>query len=158
MAFLRFEDGGPGLDYLLLTEEPMEVYLPRNHRLAAKRAIRLEEIQDETFLSISGNAMSASGRPPALRLAIDRYFKKSGVNIRPSHEVDNLGGIMSLIASTGGVALLPAYARTFLPRTVTNRPLSGATPKIDLSIGYRQSNVSPMLKLFLSRMEKLARL
>ena len=44
--------------------------------------------------------MSASGRPPALRLAIDRYFKKSGVNIKPSHEVDNLGGIMSLGSST----------------------------------------------------------
>jgi LysR family hca operon transcriptional activator len=157
VAFLRQGDGGRGLEYLLLTEEPLEVYLPKDHPLAARTAIGLQEIRGETFLSISGTAMSATGRPPALRLAIDRYFKKSGVNIKPSHEVDNLGGIMSLIASTGGVALLPAYARTFLPRTVTTRPLRGFTPKIDLSVGYRKANISPILKLFLSRVGKLAR-
>ncbi len=129
MAFLRQEDGGPGLEYLLLAEEPLEVYLPQGSSARRQDGIALQEIADETFLSISGTAMSASGRPPALRLAIDRYLKKSGVNIKPSHEVDNLGGIMSLIASTGGVALLPAYARTFLPRAVTTRPLRGFTPK-----------------------------
>jgi LysR family hca operon transcriptional activator len=157
VAFLRQEDGGPGLDYLLLIEEPLEVYLPKNHPLAAKTTIGLQEIAGETFLSISGTAMSASGRPPALRLAIDRYFKKSGITIKPSHEVDNLGGIMSLIVSTGGVAIMPAYARTFLPKAVTTRPLRGLAPKIDLSIGYRKANASAILKLFLSRVGKLAR-
>lgn len=156
VAFLRQEDGGPGLEYLLLGEEPLEVYLPKNHPLAKKTAISLQEVVGETFLSISGTAMSTSGRPPALRLAIDRYLKKSGVNIKPSHEVDNLGGVMSLIVSTGGVALLPAYAKTFLPSSVTTRPLRGLTPKIDLSVGYRQGNDSPVLKLFLSRINEYA--
>lgn len=157
VAFLRQEDGGPGLKYLVLIEEPLEVYLPKDHPLAAKKAIGLHDLKGETFLSISGTAMSASGRPPALRLAIDRFLKKSGVNIKPSHEVDNLGGIMSLIASTGGVALMPAYARTFLPGAVTTRPLRGFTPKIDLSVGYRKSNASPILKQFLAQIGKVAK-
>jgi LysR family transcriptional regulator, hca operon transcriptional activator len=156
VAFLRQEDGGPGLEYLLLGEEPLEVYLPKDHPLAKKTAVSLQEVAGETFLSISGTAMSTSGRPPALRLAIDRYLKKSGVNIKPSHEVDNLGGVMSLIVSTGGVALLPAYAKTFLPSAVTTRPLRGFTPKIDLSVGYREGNDSPVLKLFLSRIKEYA--
>jgi LysR family hca operon transcriptional activator len=67
----------------------------------------------ETYLSVSGSGISASGKQPALRLAIDRFMKQSGVEIRPSHEVDNLGGIMSLIVSTGGIAILPAYAKAF---------------------------------------------
>jgi LysR family hca operon transcriptional activator len=156
VAFLRREDGGAGLEYLLLTEEPLEIYLPRNHPLAKKAAIGLKELAGEIFLSIAGTAMGTSGRPPALRMAIDRYLKKSGVNIKPSHEVDNLGGIMSLIASTGGVALLPAYAKIFLPKSVTVRPLRGLTPRIDLSVGYREANASPVLKLFLSRITKHA--
>lgn len=156
VAFLRQEDGGPGLQYLLLSEEPLEIYLPKDHPLAKKKAVSLQEVAGETFLSISGTAMSTSGRPPALRLAIDRYLKKSGLNIKPSHEVDNLGGIMSLIVSTGGVALLPAYAKTFLPGSVTTRPLRGFTPKIDLSVGYREANDSPVLQLFLSRIKKHA--
>ena len=150
-AFLRREDGGPGLEYLTLVEEPLEVYLPKAHRLAGRNSVALRDLAKETFLSISGKAMNASGRPPALRLAIDRFFKRSGVEIRPSHEVDNLGGMMSLITSTGGVALLPAYARTFLTSTVTTRPLRGHAPKIDLSIGYRKANASPILKRFLTK-------
>ena len=62
---------------------------------------------------------------------------------------------MSLIASTGGVALLPLYARTFLPDAVITRPLEGLGPKIDLSVGYRKANNSPILKLFLSRIDEL---
>lgn len=62
---------------------------------------------------------------------------------------------MSLIASTGGVALLPVYANTFLPNSIITRPLKGAGPKIDLSIGYRRVNSSPVLKLFLSRVGEL---
>jgi LysR family hca operon transcriptional activator len=155
-AFLRREDGGPGLEYLLLAEEPLEVYLPKVHRLAARSTIALRDLARETFLSISGKAMSASGRPPALRLAIDRFFRKRGIEIRPSHEVDNLGSIMSLIASTGGLALLPAYARTFLPGAVTTRPLRGSAPTIDLSIGYRKANASPLLREFLAQVRKNA--
>jgi LysR family hca operon transcriptional activator len=83
---------------------------------------------------------------------------ESGVAIRPSHEVDNLDAIMSLIASTRGVAILPAYARIFLPNSVTMRPLRGFTPKIDLSVGYLRANDSPVLKLFVSRVGKLAKL
>jgi LysR family hca operon transcriptional activator len=151
VAFLRREDGGPGLEFSLLVEEPFEVYLPKEHPLAAQDAIGIQEIVGETFLSVSGTALGVSGRPPALRVAIDRYLKESGIDIRPSHEVDNLGGVMSLITSTRGIALLPAYAKTFLPDSVTTRPLRGLTPTIDLSVGYRKANASPILKLFLSR-------
>jgi LysR family hca operon transcriptional activator len=156
VAFLRREDGGPELEFSLLVEEPLEVFLPKDHRLAARTAIEIREIVGATFLSVSGAALSVSGKPPALRLAIDRYLKESGVDIKPSHEVDNLGGVMSLIASTGGVALLPAYARTFLPSSVTTRPLRGLTPKIDLSVGYRKGNTSPIKNLFVSRLSDLA--
>jgi LysR family hca operon transcriptional activator len=109
----------------------------------------------ETFLSVSGNALSVSGKAPALRRTIDRYLEENGINLRPSHEVDNLGGVMSLITSTGGVALLPAYAKTFLPSSVRSRPLHGITPTIDLSVGYRQASASPILKLLLSRLDEL---
>jgi LysR family hca operon transcriptional activator len=156
VAFLRSEDGTPDLDFKPLVDEPIEVFLPIDHPLAAQTKIKPQEIVGETFLSISGAALSVSGRPPALRRTIDRYLKNSGIDIRPSHEVDNLGGVMSLIASTGGIALLPAYARTFLPASVTTRPLYGITPTIDLAIAYRRSNPSLFLHPFLAKVSRLA--
>jgi LysR family transcriptional regulator, hca operon transcriptional activator len=156
VAFLRREDGSNDLDFRTLVEESFEVFLPFDHPLAAKSAIDVQEIVGETFISVSGTALSISGKQPALRRAIDRYLKENGIEIKPSHEVDNLGGVMSLIASTRGVALLPLYAKTFLPDSVTTRPLQGLGPKIDLSVGYRGANPSPILKLFLSRVNELA--
>jgi LysR family hca operon transcriptional activator len=155
VAFLRKEDGGPDLKFKHLVDEPLHVFLPRKHRLAAQSKVKVEQLTGETFLSVSGSALSASGKSPALRLVIDRFLKENNIEIRPSHEVDNLGAVMSLMASTGGIALLPAYAKTFLPASVTTRPLKGTTPKIDLSVGYRRANTSPILKAFLSHVDDL---
>jgi LysR family hca operon transcriptional activator len=77
------------------------------------------------------------------------------MDFRPAHRVDNLAMAISMIVSTGGVALLPAYARNFLPRSVVSRPLKGETPTIDLVIGYHRANTSPTLKRFLSRAAEL---
>jgi LysR family transcriptional regulator, hca operon transcriptional activator len=155
VAFLRREDGTDDIEFRTLIEEQFKVFLPSEHPLAAKKKITLQEIARERFISISGTALSISGKQPALRRTIDRFLRENGIEIKPSYEVDNLGGVMSLIASTGGVALLPLYAKTFLPDAVTTRPLDGLGPKIDLSIGYRKANSSPILKLFLSRVDEL---
>jgi LysR family hca operon transcriptional activator len=57
--------------------------------------------------------------------------------------------------STRGVGLLPAYTQNFLPSSVTSRPLKGDTPTIELVLGYKKSNESPILKLLLSRLDEL---
>ena len=62
---------------------------------------------------------------------------------------------MSLIASTHGVGLLPACAQNFIPSLVTSRPLKGEVPTVELVLGYKKSNESPVLKLLLSRLDEL---
>src|ERR1700745_3495299 len=147
-AFLRRERGVAGLAFRLLVKEPLVVILPADHRLAALKSISPRDLLGETFVTVDHTA-------PVLRLAIDNYLKQSRVNIKPTHEVDNLAMAMSLIASTGGVGLLPAYAEDFLLSSVTSRPLKGDTPTIELVLGYKKSNESPILKLLLSRLDEL---
>jgi len=147
-AFLRRERGVAGLAFRLLVKEPLVVILPADHRLAALKSISPRDLLGETFVTVSDTA-------PVLRIVIDNYLKRSGIKIKPTHEVDNLAMAMSLIASTGGVGLLPAYALNFLLSSVTSRPLKGDTPSIELVLGYKKSNQSPILKLLLSRLEEL---
>jgi len=147
-AVLRREKGVPELAYRLLVKEPLMVVLPGDHRLAALKAISPKDLAGETFVIVSDTA-------PVLRAVIDNYLKRSGINITPAHEADHLAMGMSLIASTRGVGLLPAYAQNFLPPSVTSRPLKGETPAIDLVLGYKKSNQSPILKLLLSRLDEL---
>jgi LysR family hca operon transcriptional activator len=147
-AFLRREKGVPGLAFRLLVKEPLTVILPSDHRLATLKAISPREFAGETFVTVSGTA-------PVLRAVIDEYLKRSGINILPAHEADHVTMGISLIVSTRGVGLLPAYAQNFLPSSVTSRPLKGRTPTVDLVLGYRKSNPSPVLKLLLSRLDEL---
>jgi LysR family transcriptional regulator, hca operon transcriptional activator len=147
-AFLRREQGALDLAFRLLVKEPLMVVLPSNHRLAALKSIGPRDLVGEPFVTVSNTA-------PVLRLVIDNYLRRSGINITPAHEADHLAMGMSLIASTGGVGLLPAYAQNFLPSSVTSRPLKGVTPTVDLVLGYRKSNQSPILKILLSRLDEL---
>ncbi len=62
---------------------------------------------------------------------------------------------ISLVASTRGVALLPIYAVNFGPWSVVSRPIKGKAPTIDLMVAYHKANTSPLLKLFLSRIDEL---
>jgi LysR family hca operon transcriptional activator len=148
LAFLRPEPNVVDLTFKTVTKEPLVVILPSDHRLASHEAIRVQEIVGETFISVSNTA-------PVLRTVIDEYLKRSGIDITPDHEADNLAMAMSLVASTRGVALLPAYAQNFLPWSVIGRPLEGDVPTIDLVIGYSNANTSPILKPFLSRVDDL---
>jgi len=50
---------------------------------------------------------------------------------------------------------MPAYAKNLLPWSVVSRPLEGEAPTIDLAVGYSRSSTSPILKLFLSRVDQL---
>ena len=148
LAFLRRESHVVDLSFKTVTREPLVAIMPSDHRLASHDAISVHEIVGETFISVSNTA-------PVLRTVIDDYLKRSGIDITPDHEVDNLAMAMSLVASTRGVALLPAYARNFLPWSVISRSLEGDVPTIDLVMGYSNTNTSPILKLFLSRADEL---
>ena len=148
VAFLRRERGIPELAYRVLAKEPLMVVLPSDHRLAALKSIGPKDLEGEIFVTVSKTA-------PVLRVVIDNYFKRSGIRVTPAHEADHLAMGMSLIASTGGVGLLPAYAQNFLPSSVTSRPLKGDAPTVDLVFGYKKSNQSPILKLLLSKLDEL---
>jgi LysR family transcriptional regulator, hca operon transcriptional activator len=147
-AFLRREKGVPGLAFRLLVKEPLTVILPSDHRLAALKAISPKDLAGEPFVSVSHTA-------PVLRAVIDDYLKRSGISIKPAHEADHVTMGISLIVSTQGLGLLPAYAQNFLPSSVTSRPLKGDPPTVDLVLGYRKSNPSPILGLLLSRLDEL---
>jgi LysR family hca operon transcriptional activator len=149
LAFMRKEQGAPGIVFTQLAQEPLIVLMPVDHRLAGKDAIAPQDIAGEPLVGVPQD------RSPALRAVTDAYAARTGFDLTPDHLVDNLSMAMSLVASTGGVALMPLYARNLLPPTVTSRPLAGVPPMIDLSLGYAQANASPVLRTVVSRIGEL---
>src|SRR6202171_5339825 len=147
LAFLRLERSYD-LEFHVVDQEPLIVLMPSDHRLTAKEAIHPRELVGEIFIGGSNKAR-------VLRAVTEDYLQRSGVNIKLDHGVDNMAMAMSLVASTRGLALMPAYAKNLLPWSVVSRPLEGEAPTIDVALGYSKSNISPIIELFLSRLDEL---
>jgi LysR family transcriptional regulator, hca operon transcriptional activator len=148
VAFLRPAQQMPDLVFTPLIKEPLIAVLRTDHRLAALAVFSAENLIGETFISVADNA-------PAVRAAIDDYLSSSGFDITPDHEATSTYMAISLVVSTRGIALLPLYTQNFLPPSATSRPIKGEAPTIDLALGYHKENNSPLLKLFLSKVDNL---
>src|SRR5271169_3098296 len=147
VAFLRAE---PNFDlcYKVVDHEPLIVLMPSDHRITSREAIHPREFVGEIFIG-------GSNKATMLRAVTEDYLRHSGLDIKLDHGVDNMAMAISLVASTRGLALMPAYAKNLLPWSVVSRPLEGEVPSIELAVGYSKSNTSPILKLFVSRLEEL---
>jgi LysR family hca operon transcriptional activator len=147
VAFLRAE---PTFDlgYEVVDHEPLIVLMPSDHRLTSREAIDPHEFVGEIFIG-------GSNKATVLRAVTEDYLRRCGLDIKLDHGVDHMAMAISLVASTRGLALMPAYAKNLLPWSVVSRPLEGEAPTIDLAVGYSKANTSPILKLFLSRLEEL---
>src|SRR5258705_558902 len=98
LAFMRPEKQAPGLKFRLLRKDPLIVVMPRDHTLAARSAIRPQDIPGQTFVGVSPI------RAPTLWAVISDYVKPLGV--KPDHQAENLAMAISLVASTGAIGQL----------------------------------------------------
>jgi len=150
LAFLRVEPDYD-LEYHVVDQEPLIVLMPRDHRLTARSCVTPQALVGEIFIG-------GSNKAGVLQSVTEDYLRRSGLDITLDHGVDNLAMAISLVASTRGVALMPEYAKNLLPPSVVSRPLEGEAPTIAIAVGYSKSNTSPILELFVSRLDELSRL
>src|SRR6202171_5863259 len=132
VAFLR---GEPTVDLSSGggNREPLIVLMPSDHRLTAREAVRPQDLVGEIFI---GGANKAA----VYRAVTEDSLRRSGLDIKLDHGVDNMAMAMSLVASPRGLALMLAYAKDLLPGSVVSRPLEGAAPTIVLAVGSRNAN------------------
>jgi LysR family transcriptional regulator, hca operon transcriptional activator len=148
VAFLRIESGYD-LTYHVMDREPLIVLMPKDHRLTERDAVAPEDFEGEILIG-------GSNKAAVLGAVTHDYLHRSGVDVELDHRVDNMAMAISLVVSTGGLALMPAYAKNLLPPSVVSRPLDGEVPTIDIAVGHTKSSASPILELFLSRLEEIA--
>ncbi|MFB4394229.1 MULTISPECIES: LysR substrate-binding domain-containing protein [unclassified Pseudomonas] len=147
LGFLRVEPR-PGVCFDVVAKEPLLVIMPSDHRLASVGDIDPAELAKETFIGYSHI-------PHVLRDVVAEYFASRNIQVTSNYFLDDYGTGISLIRSTGGVAILPAYVEPLLPWTIVSRRLKGDQPTVDLAAGYRSDNPSPILKAFLQNIDQV---
>lgn len=146
LAFMRAEPDYD-LEYRVIGQEELVMLMPSDHRLTKRKMVEPKDMIGEPYVAMANKAK-------VLRGVIDHYLERSGVAIEPTQGVDNPAMVMSLVASTRGLALIPAYIQDLMPWSVTSRPLKNP-PMLDLVVGYSRSNTSPILEEFLSRLREI---
>ncbi|MBR0988719.1 LysR family transcriptional regulator [Bradyrhizobium liaoningense] len=148
VAFLRPEKESAGLIFKMLAKEPLIAVLPADHRLASRKKIRPQDLAREIYVSSARTS-------PVLQAVIDDYASRVGITLKARYEGENISSAMSLVASTGGISLVPLYAQNMLAPNVVARAIEGGAPTVDLALGFNQENSSPLLQRLLSRADEL---
>ncbi|MGH3020942.1 MAG: LysR family transcriptional regulator [Gaiellaceae bacterium] len=114
--------------YEVLLEEPLRVVLPASHPLAQRRAVRLADLADETWIR---STPRSSCHP-----FTERACRAAGFEPRIRFEFDDYAAMQNLVASGAGVALAPDLGLTRLSPGVAARPIAFG-PKRRVLAAYR---------------------
>jgi DNA-binding transcriptional LysR family regulator len=111
-----------GIELLDVTEDPMMIALPPDHRMASRRSIDLSELADEPFLltELGGTCADSNIMLHACR---DAGFAP---NVRL--ESEDYNALQGMAAAGLGVTIVPRMATVGAHPGVVLRPLKGAAP------------------------------
>jgi len=105
------------LDHLVT--DPFGVVLPRGHRLAGRRVIKLSEVADEPWVDLKCEV-------GCCRAATDAAFQQAGFVPRRVVEADEYWSAQGFVAAGLGLALIPGLALGVLHSGVVVRRLHSA--------------------------------
>jgi DNA-binding transcriptional LysR family regulator len=103
-----------------LLDDPMYLALPREHRLARRRAVRLQDLAGEAWVQTSSSS-------PCARHVV-RSCHSAGFEPQVSFESDDYQTVQGLVAAGVGVALIPELALSVVREDIVIRSLSPAPP------------------------------
>lgn len=102
LAFASMLETHPGIDAIPLIETQSVVLMPPRHRLAAKRAVGVEDLAEVPLITMTRRYPS--------RHRIEQMFRRAGVPMRLRAETNISGTICDLVRMGEGVAILNALS------------------------------------------------
>ena len=101
LAFITVPAGSPaeGLGLRVVSSEELVAVLPRNHDLAARRTLRVSDLQAQTIVAFRGGA--------TIRQRLDEAADRAGFALRVAFETNEVGRMRALVAAGLAIAVLP---------------------------------------------------
>lgn len=114
------EAGTDSLERIELLQDPMYLALPREHPLAGKSGLRLEDLRGEAWVQTSRES-------PCARHVV-RSCHAAGFEPNVSFESDDYQTVQGLVAAGVGVALIPELALSVVREDIAIRALAPRPP------------------------------
>jgi len=119
--------------------EQLCAVLPAAHPLARLKRIPVSALRDEPF--VLGNMEAWM----PYRAIVDRVCQEAGFAPKVVQEAFSSDGIFGLVAAGLGVTVYVEGARSYRPRGVAVRPLSGVRDRVETVAAWHAENDSPAL-------------
>lgn len=115
------ERSSGGLTRVELLQDPLCLAMPREHPLAGRRRLRLEDLREEAWVQTSRES-------PCARYVVRRCHA-AGFEPNVSFESDDYQTVQGLVAAGVGVALIPELALSVVREEIVIGALSPHPPK-----------------------------
>jgi LysR family transcriptional regulator, benzoate and cis,cis-muconate-responsive activator of ben and cat genes len=136
---LRFDD--EAIVRSVIREERLCLVAPRRHKLAAKRGkLRLRAVADEPLI-----VYPKSPRPSYADQVLS-FYRDAGIEPRIAMEAKELQTALGLVASGGGVCIVPASVRRLGRDDVCFIDLDEPKMISPIIMSYRKNDTSVLLK------------
>ncbi|MFI5625610.1 LysR family transcriptional regulator [Nocardioides sp. NPDC051685] len=138
LGLLRPLPDSAGLAITHLRQEDLLVAMPKDHRFAARRQVRVTDLDGEGLVIHAGSGRSA------MNAMIQHLFDEAGIGTHIAHEVAETSTLVTFVAAGLGVAIVPEPTAALAVPNVVYVPLSG-TPGVELVAATRAGDESPLL-------------
>ena len=133
-----------------LLAHPLVVALPSKHRLAARAHLSPRELLGEKYVTLA-----ADGSPEYSEAVAD-YWKKTGVAMTEQYRTDRPNGLIELVASGVGFAIVPLPIHECAKQRIVCRRLDPALPQLELTLTRSRGAESPAIDALLEAALQIA--
>ncbi|MFI6013590.1 LysR family transcriptional regulator [Streptomyces sp. NPDC051243] len=148
----RLDHAPPWPDTVAVTtllREPLDVAMPADHPLAAKRRVTPRDVADEPWITVH------EGFP--VLAVLDAIAAAAGRRVQLAHRINEFAVVAEVVAAGGGIALMPRWTMRPHPALVL-RPLSGVRARRHIDALHRPERTArAAVRTVLAELRRAAR-
>ncbi|WP_369991633.1 LysR substrate-binding domain-containing protein [Pseudomonas xanthosomatis] len=150
IAFARLEGHlGRHLQSMPLSEDRLAVAMPKDHPLAAREAIDLKTLADETLV------MASRDVSPVYFDYLVGLCKTSGFAPRIVHQVRSVSSQVAFVSCGQGIALVPTSMDKLAPKNVLVRPLQPQVKVVTTAMAWHGVSSNPLVDAMIDQAKQI---
>ena len=148
VSFARFPKPETGLIFETVYTEHLVAALPQPHPLTKKKSLKLSDLASEPFILFPH-------QPSAHADNTMQVFANAGLTPQIVQTVEEMHTALGLVGAGIGVTLVPSSMKKTQREGIEIRNLANPAPVLELMMGYRKDNNSPILSRFIETVHSI---
>ena len=139
------------LQFMVICEEPLVPVLPRRHRLARARRIRLHDLDGERLV------LFPREQNPELYDYLLAFLSEAGIRLSLIDRYRSIENRYAVVRGRNAIALVPAATAAQVRGTGTlSRRFAGRAPLAQVSLVWRKGDTPPLVKTFIDLTQEIS--